>query len=50
MTMIIKYPNGRMTMELDAFFPATQQDMKKLKGVIRMSNCQEAHMKEIIMA
>ena len=48
MTMIIKYPNGRMTVELDAFFPATQQDMKKLKGVIRMSNCQEAHMKEII--
>ncbi len=48
MTMIIKYPNGRMTVELDAFFPATQQDMKKLKDVIRMSNCQEAHMKEII--
>lgn len=48
MTMIIKYPNGRMTVELDAFFPATQQDMKKLKGVIRMSNCQEAHMKEVI--
>ena len=46
MTMIIKYPNGHMTVELDAFFPATQQDMKKLKGVIRMSNCQEAHMKE----
>ena len=48
MTMIIKYPNGRMTVELDAFFPAAQAEMKKLKDVIRMSNCQEAHMREII--
>lgn len=47
MAMVINYPNGYMTVELDAFFPAAQPEMKRLKSIIRMSDHQEEHIQEI---
>ena len=45
--MEIRYPNGRMRIELDVFFPATQTEMKKLKSLIRISDDAEQYMEEI---
>lgn len=45
--MEIRYRNGIMRIELDAFFPATQSEMKKLKSLIRISDDAEKYMGEI---
>lgn len=45
--MEIRYPNGRVRIELDVFFPAAQTKMKKLKSLIRISDDAEQYMGEI---
>lgn len=46
--LIIRYPNGTMSIHMDAFFPASQARIRKLYQVMELSEWPYPHVDEIV--